>query len=492
MSINQTFNGVVYPIPTQGDLNWAAPLDRYLIALGTYALAPSGGLFTLTADVNFGNNFGLISKYLTSESNGTATSGMLRLAHNDIVSWRNAAGTGNLNLTTDGSDNLTFNGSVVPTGLATLANGKIWIGSAGNAPVAQTLTGDVTVTNGGVTSIGAGVIVNSEINAAAAIAYSKLNLTGSIVNADIFSSAAIALTKLASLNASIVPVTNGSGFLTSSAVTSTELGYVSGVTSALQTQINAKQASGNYITALTGDVTATGPGSVASTLAAVNSNVGSFTLASITVNAKGLITAASNGSAGAGTVTSVSGTANQIAVATGTTTPVLSITSPVVLPGAATVTGNLTFSPTTAGIVGTTTNNNTAAGNVGEYVESVVGSTAFPTTSVYGDLTSISLTAGDWDVSANFLFLRNGCSINDMEIGISTVSGNSSAGLVAGNNDARYALTVGVTTLSQLSLCIPVYRLSISSTTTVYFKFQGDYTVATPNGLGRLSARRMR
>lgn len=52
------------------------------------------------------------------------------------------------------------------------------------------------------------------------------------------------------------------------------------------------------ITALTGDGTATGPGSVPLTLATVNSNVGSFGTASsvgtITLNAKGLTTAASN------------------------------------------------------------------------------------------------------------------------------------------------------------------------------------------------------
>jgi hypothetical protein len=61
---------------------------------------------------------------------------------------------------------------------------------------------------------------------------------------------------------------------------------------------NGKQAAGSYITALTGDGAASGPGSVPFTLATVNANVGSFgsstSVASFTVNGKGLITAASN------------------------------------------------------------------------------------------------------------------------------------------------------------------------------------------------------
>lgn len=68
---------------------------------------------------------------------------------------------------------------------------------------------------------------------------------------------------------------------------------------------NNKQGAGNYITALTGDVTASGPGSSATTLATVNSNVGSFTNANITVNAKGLVTAASSGTGGSGITRSV-------------------------------------------------------------------------------------------------------------------------------------------------------------------------------------------
>ncbi len=79
---------------------------------------------------------------------------------------------------------------------------------------------------------------------------------------------------------------------------STDAAKLSGLSSNVQTQLNSKQASGNYITALTGDVAASGPGSVASTLATVNSNTGSFgsatQVASVTLDGKGRATAASN------------------------------------------------------------------------------------------------------------------------------------------------------------------------------------------------------
>lgn len=70
------------------------------------------------------------------------------------------------------------------------------------------------------------------------------------------------------------------------------------LTSADWSIFNGKQAAGSYITALTGDATASGPGSSALTFATVNGNVGTFGSATqasvVTVNAKGLVTAASN------------------------------------------------------------------------------------------------------------------------------------------------------------------------------------------------------
>lgn len=68
-----------------------------------------------------------------------------------------------------------------------------------------------------------------------------------LVNADVNASAAIELSKLATTTASRALVSDGSGFVSASSVTSTELGYVSGVTSAIQTQLNAKAAPINLV-----------------------------------------------------------------------------------------------------------------------------------------------------------------------------------------------------------------------------------------------------
>ncbi len=66
------------------------------------------------------------------------------------------------------------------------------------------------------------------------------NTITNLVNADIKSSAAIAFSKMADLTTSRALVSDGSGDVSVSAVTSTEIGYLDGVSSAIQTQIDTK------------------------------------------------------------------------------------------------------------------------------------------------------------------------------------------------------------------------------------------------------------
>ena len=100
-------------------------------------------------------------------------------------------------------------------------------------------------------------ITNSQISTAAAITYSKLSLANSIVNADVSSSAGISLSKLAALTTGRAVVTNGSGVLDVSSITATEIGYLTGVSSGIQTQIDGKQPLDSDLTALAG-LTSTG------------------------------------------------------------------------------------------------------------------------------------------------------------------------------------------------------------------------------------------
>lgn len=96
------------------------------------------------------------------------------------------AGTFTGNLT----GNVTGNASTA-TALATGRNFQL-TGDVEASAVSFNGTGNVSL----VTSIGTGAIVNADVNASAAIAYSKLNLGSSIVNADIASGAAIDKSKI--------------------------------------------------------------------------------------------------------------------------------------------------------------------------------------------------------------------------------------------------------------------------------------------------------
>lgn len=161
-----------------------------------------------------------------------------------------------------------------------------------------------------------------------------------------------------------------------------------------------------------------------------------------------------------------------------------------VAPGAQT--NYLTIAATSGAVTltGTNTNDSAATGKVGEAPATRVTSfTNLPAaTTLWGDMTSVSLTSGDWDVTGVVSFSANASTITSLQIGISITSGNSSTGLQEGDN---MLFLVPPSTVNRGG-DIPVYRISLASTTTVYFKVNATYTVATPQYVCRISARRPR
>lgn len=230
MAQNITFNGVVYSIPAVGDDSWGESLSDFFVAIPQGSLQKSGGTFTLSSEVNFGATYGLLSSYFKTRGLLPATTGLVRLNLTDTIAWRNNANSANLALGINGSDQLTFNGSVLQTSgnfitaltgdvtatgpgsvAATIAshavtNAKlrqsVGLSILGNSTNATADVADITasVTNGVLVSSGSALtfalLTNGSIDPAAAISYSKLALAASIVNADISGSAAIAYSKL--------------------------------------------------------------------------------------------------------------------------------------------------------------------------------------------------------------------------------------------------------------------------------------------------------
>lgn len=153
-------------------------------------------------------------------------------------------------------------------------------------------------------------------------------------------------------------------------------------------------------------------------------------------------------------------------------------------PSAGTLT-NCVGLPVSAGTTCTATNNNASAGQLGEFVESAVTAVTINVASS-GNMTSISLTAGDWDVTATFQNSNIGTN-SYYSIGISTTSAT-----FAGAPNAKETLQQSVNTaISVTSACIPRLRMSLSGTTTVYFVAQMG-VADNSNCDGYMTARRVR
>jgi hypothetical protein len=415
MSSIATLNGVQYIIPAYNDTGWAqgtGNLSQYLVAIAANTLQPSGGAFTLTADVDFGANFGVKALFLKTETANPASAGVIRLASADTIKWRNNANGADIALSKDSSDNLQYNAT-------------------------------------------------------------KVLLSGAVVNADINAAAAIAVSKLAALTVSRAVATDGSGFLTVATTTAAELAFVSGVTSAIQTQLNNKLS-------LTG-------GTMSGAIAMGSTKITGLAAGSASGDALSYSQSAPKFGPTAATDTTVfldapTGQNSYLDLRVNNSASTnwqlihnsddhFSIWR-----------GSDRLSISTAGAVsiqGTATNDDAAAGKVGEFVSSFWSVFSSPATTTFGDATSISLTAGDWDIEVHAeMGINEVANVTRHILGLSTTSGNSSATLTQGYNRLD-AIVPGAN--SNMALSIPRVRATISATTTYYVKVSSTYTGTARN-----------
>src|SRR5882762_10477672 len=140
---------------------------------------------------------------------------------------------------------------------------------------------------------------------------------------------------------------------------------------------------------------------------------------------------------------------------------------------------------------GTATNDSASVGNVGEFVTATVAPGAVSLgTGVTSNVTSISLTAGDWDVTGVVNYTPTATtSITDLAQGTSSTT----ATLGAQDTFSQYstpAQVPGTTTI--IDEVVPTNRFSLAVTTTIFLVTNATFTASTLTAGGTIRARRMR
>jgi hypothetical protein len=166
----------------------------------------------------------------------------------------------------------------------------------------------------------------------------------------------------------------------------------------------------------------------------------------------------------------------------------LTLTTPVI--GAASAT-SLSFS-STSGIIGTTTNDAAAAGSVGQYIDATQGDSTSITSAVETNITSISLTAGDWDVwgQVNF-YPAASTTVTYIAASISQTSATVD-GTVGNLVLLSYGGQVVQTYANHTDCLVGPIRISLSGTTTIYLVGSTIFATSTMQTQGTIRARRVR
>lgn len=147
---------------------------------------------------------------------------------------------------------------------------------------------------------------------------------------------------------------------------------------------------------------------------------------------------------------------------------------------------------------GTATNDNASAGNAGEYIESNIplGSAVPLTTTVSANVASISLPAGDWDVTANVAYNPTGTTQTATLLFHSISQTSATNDSTTGNAYTLYRFSTGALSAAANFTAAGVgpVRKSLSATTTIFLVARADFTGTAPgiSAYGVIRARRVR
>lgn len=170
--------------------------------------------------------------------------------------------------------------------------------------------------------------------------------------------------------------------------------------------------------------------------------------------------------------------------------------------GAATINGIKTFGTQVIG-KGTATDDDASAGYIGEHVTSYA-SGGTPTTSTFHDITSIVLTAGDWEVTAWGTCLRGTATFSSTEfqIGVSNASGTDASRLALADTvsyNKAFATTfsansvhLGPVRVTCDGINLTVGNQAEAAGTTLYLKGYVGVFTGTATTYATIKARRVR
>lgn len=148
----------------------------------------------------------------------------------------------------------------------------------------------------------------------------------------------------------------------------------------------------------------------------------------------------------------------------------------------------------TSAIPGTATNNNAAAGDIGEAITGTVvrASATGLVTGTSKTVTSIVLTAGDWDLSGGIGFLPAATTVIASVVGTYHTVTNALPASVEPSNSSKELYPAAFAPNDDAVFSLPAIRVSLSATTTYYLIATAYFSTNTLAGYGFIQGRRAR